>query len=148
MKVRRSLIRLHKWQVDEKRKHLSDLLVLRDDLIARADDLAAKVRREQEVVRNLHGTATDVGYAYSAFSQSTRTQADNLRRSIDEILARISEAEEALAEAFKELKRQEIAAENQERREQAEREKKAQAEIDERAQESHRRKAATAQKWG
>lgn len=137
MKVRHSLIRLHKWQADEKRKQLAELQALRSDLLGKAAMLDASVAREQAVVSATQGGDGDLAFAYAPFAHVAIQQRENLLRSITAVEMRVAEAEQAVAEAFKALKRHEIAAANQELRETSERNRKAQIVSDEQALQSH-----------
>lgn len=141
MKSRKTLVRLHKWQVDEKRKRLSDMLSLRDNFLLRLQSMQETVAREQGFVNSVAGTDGDVGFAYGAFAQAVIQQRENLERSLAILAEQIHEAELAVAEAFKSLKRQEIAVANHERQEKQIRERREQTASDDRAIESHMRKA-------
>lgn len=140
MRVKQSLIRMNKWQVDEKRRHLSDLLVLRDDMVRKLAALEESLQREQALVRASADTNADVSHAYGVYAASVIKQRENLKHSITAIDGQVNDAEAAITEAFQALKRQEAALASQQRREQKKREKKMQQELDERALEQHRRR--------
>lgn len=144
MKIRQSLIRLYKWQVDEARKHLAELLALRDELRRKVALLDETVVQEQAVVRSSierdAGNATGLAFTYAPYAQAAVQKRENLLQSITSLAVRVSTAEDAVAEAFKTLKRQEIAAANQENRETRERDRKAQIASDEMALQLHERK--------
>lgn len=143
MKVRQSLIRLHKWQVDEQRKYLSGLLLLKSELRGKVSVLDASVAQEQIAVRCSMGNEDGLGFGYGQFARVKIEQREKLIQSIASLEVRISAAEDAVAEAFKTLKRQEIAAENQARRAAVEYNRKAQIVTDEQAQQSYERKRAS-----
>ncbi|MDO9460267.1 MAG: hypothetical protein Q7N95_09175 [Alphaproteobacteria bacterium] len=142
MKARNTLVRLHKWQVDEKRKRLAELYALRDELERNKQAMEVSVVREQAFVNSAAGSGEDVGFSYGAFAQAAIMQRDNIQRSIQSLEEQIVEALEAVGEAFKSLKRQEIVAANQEARKTKARDRMEQIASDDQAIESHERKAA------
>ena len=142
MKTRNTLVRLHKWQVDEKRKRLAELFLLRDELEKKMQTVQTTVEREQKIVNSAIGSPGDVGFSYGAFAQAAVMQRENIQRSIQALEENIQAAREAVAEAFKSLKRQEIAAANQEARKDRARERIEQIEADDQAIELHHRNIA------
>lgn len=141
MKQRNTLVRLHKWQVDEKRKHLASLYALRDDLERQKQAVEMTVLREQEFVTTAAGSEKEVGYAYGAFAQAAIMQRENIQRTIDSMEEQIFHALEAVGEAFKSLKRHEIAANNKAMRKERARARIEQIETDDQAIDSHQRKS-------
>ncbi len=141
MKSRNTLVRLHKWQVDDKRKRLAELFALRDEFERKARAVQDMIAREQKIVSSASGGPGDVGFSYGAFAQAAIMQQDNLRRSIQSLDEQILEAREAVAEAFKSLKQQEIAAALHDSRKAKARNRQEQIASDDQAIESHQRKA-------
>src|SRR6185437_3697964 len=76
-----SLIRLHRWQVDERRRHLADLDRLRDKLALDVQALDDEERREQEIARN----SPEAGYAYAGFARTLVARRQKLAQSIAEV---------------------------------------------------------------
>ena len=142
MKTRNTLVRLHKWQVDEKRKRLAELFLLRDELEKKMQTVQTTVEREQKIVNSAIGSPGDVGFSYGAFAQAAIMQRDNIQRSIQSIDEMIVEALESVGESYKALKRQEIAAANQESRKTKERDRLEQIASDDQAIEGHQRKVS------
>ncbi len=142
MKARNTLVRLHKWQVDEKRKRLAELYGLRDELERKALTMEETIIREQKFVNSATGSNGDAGFSYGAFAQAAIMQRANIQRSIQSLDEQIAMALEAVGEAFKSLKRQEIAAANQEARKTKTRNRLEQTASDDQAIESHQRKLA------
>lgn len=142
MKARKTLIRLHKWQADEKRKALSELLGLRDDLLCKAASLEASVVNEQAIVNSARGGEADIGFAYAAYAKQAIQHRENLQASVSSVEARIAEAEAAVTEAYQALKRHEIAAANQQQRDTREFNRKQQISGDADALQSHVRTRA------
>ncbi len=137
MKGRATLIRLYKWQADEKRKQLFDLVALRDELLSKAAILDAHVVNEQGIVNVSRSSNTDMSFAYAGFARHSIQQRENINQSIASIEQRILEAEILVAEAYKTLKRHEIAAANQAEREIREINRKEQIADNELALQSH-----------
>ncbi len=139
MKARKTLIRLHKWQADEKRKQLHELLALRDDLLCKAAALDASVLHEQTVVNTSRGGEADTGFAYATFAKHAIRQRENIQKSVASIENRISEAEILVTEAYKALKRHEVAAASQAKRELGEANRKEQIAEDDQTLQTHAR---------
>ncbi len=106
-----SLIRLHRWQVDERRRQVAELEALsarlRGELVRLADERA----REQSAA----GASFLAQHVYPGYIRRALERQKTLERSLAEAEAQILQARDALAEAFQELKRYEIAAANRER---------------------------------
>lgn len=101
-----TLIRIHRWQLDEHRRRVAELeslaATLRDDV----QRLDAEQASEQEVVRRSNGIA----YGYGSYTAALIERRQKLVRSLAEAEQRTTTAREALASAFQEAKRYEIAA--------------------------------------
>ncbi|HEV7371948.1 flagellar FliJ family protein [Arenibaculum sp.] len=108
-----TLIRLHRWQLDEKRRALADLQALADRLEEDKARLEAEVSREQEAARN----SADVAFSYAGFAQVAIERRRRLEQSVAQIHAQIAVATDEVADAFQELKRYELAQEGRDRRE-------------------------------
>lgn len=140
MKTRNTLVRLHKWQVDEKRKSLAGLYTMRAEFENKKQAMEDTIVREQKLVNSATGSEADVGFSYSAFAQAAIMQRDNIQRSIEAMDEQIIAALAEVGEAFKSLKRHEIAFANQEARKTRARDRLEQIATDDQAIESHQRK--------
>ena len=121
------LIRLGKWRLDDKRRVVVDLEVLRAELERQIAALDDELERE----RRFAATSLEAGYAFAGYRRVNRERVDRLMASREEVLDKIATAQEEVNEAFRELKKYELVRENrlaQLAREQAARE---QAELDE-----------------
>ena len=79
MKTRDSLIRLKRFQVDDKRRQLTQIESMIAEFNRMADELDEQIRAEQERVG-----ITDVShFAYPTFAKAAATRRDNLRNSAD-----------------------------------------------------------------
>jgi len=137
MKELRSLIRLKKWSLDERRRELSELERLRTELCERSDAIDHELERERQFVSQSERPSP----GFSSYLNKTIKKRAQLSRSIKQIQDQISEAENFIAIEFEAMKQAETALERALAR-QAEKEKKAeQAELDEIAGVAHRRRA-------
>ena len=109
-----SLIRLHQWKVDEQRRKVTELEVLADQLEGQVANLQGDIDREGRDA----GEDFLSSQAFSAFLKGALLRREKLRGSIAELRTQISDAKDALADAYRELKSYEIAQANRERREQ------------------------------
>src|SRR3712207_5758861 len=107
-----TLIRLHKWRLDEKRKALTELQGLADRLADEARRLEEEVANEQQIAR----ASAEVSYSYANFARVAIDRRRKLAQSIAQVEAQIATAREEMAEAFQELKRYELAQEGRDRR--------------------------------
>ncbi|MBX3454487.1 flagellar FliJ family protein [Ferrovibrio sp.] len=121
------LIRLSKWTLDEKRRVIVDLEVLRSGLERQIQALDEELERE----RKFAATSMEAGYSFANYRRVNRERVDRLMASREEVIAKIAIAQDDVNEAFRELKKYELVKETRlaaAAREQAKRE---QAELDE-----------------
>jgi flagellar export protein FliJ len=135
MKGLSNLIRLHKWQLEEERKALAALLSARQDLEDRAAKIRADMASERQKANNINWL-----FAYPPYAEAANKQLDRLAESVTELEVTIAAAEDRVADAFKELKKYEVALERQLERERIEAERREQILLDEIALNAHRRK--------
>jgi flagellar export protein FliJ len=103
-----TLIKLHRWQLDEQRRKVTEFENLAEKLRAELQRLDDEERFEQRVA----GDSDEASYAYSGYAKSLIDRRGKLMRSVEETEQQIIEARAALADAFAEVKRYEIAAAN------------------------------------
>ena len=133
----KTLIRLHEWTVDEKRRKLAELLRLMAELEHQANDLEAELKREQTVAA--HDPAESARF-YGTYAKTVIARREQIAQSIAQTEDHISAAREELKVAHQELRKFEITLENREKRRVREQERLEQAEMDEMAIQGHRRK--------
>lgn len=126
MKAFQSLIRLHRWQADEKRRALADLEAMRADLLARHEAIGVEIKAEQAV----QGEPV-VQFSYGTYLRSAMARRQTLAKSIAEIEREIADRREELSDAVRELKKFEIAAERRAERAQVELNRRESNEADE-----------------
>lgn len=133
----KSLIRLHDWNVDEKRRKLGELLHLQADLEAQVKALEEEHEREKLTAAQ---DPTGAGVTYENYAMRVKQRGDNLRESIEQMDIVIQYAQEELSEAFRELKKFETVEKNRQRRYELEQNRREQLLLDEIALNQHRRK--------
>ena len=137
MKSREALIRLNRFRVDEIRKRLKSLDDMRADLRKKMSDLEAMVQEEQRRAAN-----SDLGrLAFPSFARSVQARRENIQRTVDEVERQAAAVTEELQEAYRELKKHEIAADNDQARDRVEYARQVQNELDEIAASRQLRKA-------
>jgi flagellar export protein FliJ len=125
MKSRETLIRLKKFQVDEKRRKLSQI----EGMIAEFERIATELEREIKIEQDRAGIHDPAHFAYPTYAKAAIQRRENLKRSADELKGQLDDAKEALAEAFDELKKVELLDERDQARERADALAQEQAEL-------------------
>jgi flagellar export protein FliJ len=126
MKSRETLIRLKKFQVDEKRRKVAQI----EGMIAEFERIGAELEREIRSEQDRAGIHDPAHFAYPTYAKAAMQRRENLKRSADELKVQLEEARLALAEAFEELKKVELLDERDQMRERAEGEAREQIELD------------------
>ena len=126
MKSRETLIRLKKFQVDEKRRKLAQI----EAMIAEFDRMAGDLDREIKTEQERAGIHDPTHFAYPTYAKAAMGRRENLKRSADELKAQLDDAKAMLGEAFEELKKVEMLDERDHAREKAESDAREQDELD------------------
>ncbi|MBN9671735.1 flagellar export protein FliJ [Roseibium aggregatum] len=127
MKTRDSLIRLKRFQVDEKRRQLAQIESMISEFNRMADELDDQIRSEQERV----GITDVTHFAYPTFAKAAADRRDNLRNSAHELDDQLQRAQDELSEAIEELKKFEQLEERDQQRERTAQEIAEQDQLDE-----------------
>jgi|SRR5689334_17540780 hypothetical protein len=138
MRTLTTLIKMHRYALDEKRRALTDLENLRADLVGQREKLEADLVREQEVAKQTESGA----FAYAGFHQGYIHRRDRLMVSLTELEARIAAAQQEVSEAYQDVKRHEIALAARQRKQREEEDRRAQNVLDEVSLDMHRRRMA------
>jgi len=135
-----SLIRIHRWQLDERRRQVVELEVLaervRQDLLRLAEE-----RKLEEAAAD---ASLEAKYGFPGYIRGALDRRATLERSLGEVEGQIARAREAVAEAFQEMKRYEIAAANRERHRRHQADRRERIELDGIALDNYRRRTGTA----
>ena len=126
MKSRETLIRLKKFQVDEKRRKVMQI----ETLIAEFERLGTDLEREIKTEQERAGINDPAHFAYPTYAKAAIQRRENLKRSTDELKGQLNDAKELLSEAFEELKKVELLDERDQARERAVEAAEEQAELD------------------
>jgi flagellar protein FliJ len=104
VKSRETLIRLKRFQVDEKRRKVAQIEMMIADFERMANELDREVRAEEA-----RSGISDIGhFAYPTYAKAAKVRRDNLVQSADNLRGQLEDAKALLAEAFEELKKVEI----------------------------------------
>lgn len=131
----KSLIRLKKFQVDEKRRHVTQI----EMMIADFERMAAELDHQIEVEHQKTGISDAAHFAYSTFAKAAHDRRDNLLTSASDMQGQLEAAQDALAEAVGDLKKVELLDEREAARVAAEEAKREQEDFDEIARMRHNR---------
>ncbi len=112
MKARNSLIRLRRFQVDEKRRQLNQIESMIAEFRRMANDLDEQILAEQSRT----GITDITHFAYSTFAKAAMQRRDNLNASADDLKDQLEAARDALAEAVEDLKKIELMEERDQER--------------------------------
>ncbi len=126
MKSRETLIRLKKFQVDEKRRRVTQIEGMIADFQRMSVDLEREIQTEQERA----GINDPSHFAYPTYAKAAIQRRENLTRSADELRIQLEDAKGLLSEAFEELKKVELLDERDQARERAEESAREQADMD------------------
>src|ERR1044071_6260870 len=116
MKSRETLIRLKKFQVDEKLRKVAQI----EAMIAEFERIATDLDREIKTEQDRAGIHDPAHFAYPTYAKAAMNRRENLKRSADELKTQLDDAKAVLGEAFEELKKVEMLDERDQAREKAE----------------------------
>jgi flagellar FliJ protein len=136
-----SLIRLRKWDVDEKQRALAQLLRQEESVLERQDALEAEVRAEMAFTSALPGDQRRTLPAYLKRCDEFRQRLVTL---LDEVRRQMATAQAELAEAYRRLKTFEVTQEKRDEAAEKEEARLEQIELNEIGLELHRRKSQPA----
>ncbi len=126
MKSRETLIRLKKFQVDDKRRRVVQIEGMLADFQRMMNELEREIQTEQERA----GINDPSHFAYPTYAKAAIQRRENMTRSADELRIQLEDAKAALGDAFEELKKVELLDERDQARSRAEDNAREQAEMD------------------
>ena len=88
MKSRETLIRLKKFQVDEKRRKVAQI----EAMIAEFDRIAGELEREIKVEQDRAGIHDPAHFAYPTYAKAATARRENLKHSTDELRVQLEDA--------------------------------------------------------
>jgi flagellar FliJ protein len=113
MKSRDTVIRLKKFQADERRRKVMQI----EGMIAEFERIASDLEREIRLEQERSGIHDPSHFAYPTYAKAAMQRRENLMRSADDLKIQLDEAKEALADAVAELKKVELLDERDQMRE-------------------------------
>ncbi len=116
MKSRETLIRLKKFQVDEKRRKVAQI----EGMIAEFERMGVDLEREIRTEQERAGIHDPTHFAYPTYAKAAIQRRENLLRSADELKVQLDDAKAELGEAFEEMKKVELLDERDQAREREE----------------------------
>ncbi len=126
MKSRATLLRLKRFQVDEKRRRVTQI----ETMIAEFERMAGDLTREITTEEERAGITDPSHFAYPTYAKAAMQRRDNLRHSADELRTQLEEAQAELQDAFEDLKKVEILEDREQARERTAETARDQAEMD------------------
>jgi flagellar export protein FliJ len=126
MKSRDTILRLKRFQVDEKRRRVAQI----EMMIADFERMATELDREIQLEEQRAGISDKAHFAYPTYARAAMQRKENLVRSADDLRAQLNDARGELEEAFEELKKFEILDDREHARDRATEAVRDQAELD------------------
>ncbi|HEY1941434.1 MAG TPA: flagellar export protein FliJ [Roseiarcus sp.] len=99
MKSRDTLIRLKRFQAEERRRRVRQIEMMVAEFTRMANDLEREIANEEKRA----GISDPNHFAYPTYARAAIGRRDNLKRSIEELTAQIEEAKAAQEDAQAEL---------------------------------------------
>ena len=109
MRSRDTLLRLHRFRTQEKRRQAADIESMIADFMRKYDELDIQVKIEES--RN--GVSDPAHFNYSLSAKAARGRRDNVMKSIGELKDQLAGAQAALGEEEQELRRAEMMVEKE-----------------------------------
>jgi len=109
MRSRETLLRLHRFRTEEKRRQAADIDSMIQDFMRKYDDLDQQVKLEE----GRNGVSDPQHFNYSLSAKAARSRRDNLMKSIAELKDQLADAQGALADEERELRRAELLIEKE-----------------------------------
>lgn len=103
MKSRDHLVRLKRFQMDERRRRVAQIESMLADFARMVLDLDREISSEEQ----RSGISDPTHYAYPTFARAAVARRENLKRSSDDLKDQLAEAKGLLGDAQEELKKAE-----------------------------------------
>ena len=135
MKGLEALIKIHRFELDQKRRALTEVEALEAGIETNIRNLQTELSEEQEAARH----SVEGVYAYGGYARAVITRRENLRQSLTEAAREVAAAREVVAEAFETLKKYEITKASRDASERAEANRRETIQLDEIGLNAHAR---------
>ncbi|MDZ5449704.1 MULTISPECIES: flagellar export protein FliJ [Labrys] len=100
MKSRDTLIRLKRFQADERRRQVIQI----ETMVAEFERMASELEREIKAEEAKAGITDPSHFAYPTYARAATARRDNLRGSADDLKIKLEDARSALTDALDDLK--------------------------------------------
>lgn len=135
MKTLKTLIKLHRRQLDELRRQMTDL----EKQKAQLQQASAKLQDELRDEIDKAGVQPEMGQFFGGFAKRIQQRQDEIGSEISELDVQINALNDEIAEAYTDVKKYEIAEENAIKREKEAESRRETNMLDELAAQQHRR---------
>jgi flagellar FliJ protein len=99
MKLQETLIRLKRFQVEEKRRRVAQI----ESMVAEFSKIARELEQEVVIEEQRAGIFDASHFAYPTYARAARTRRDNLNRSAAELMTQLDDARGRLEDALDDL---------------------------------------------
>ena len=99
MKLQETLVRLKRFQVDEKRRRVAQI----ESMVADFSKIARELEQEITLEEQRAGIFDTSHFAYPTYARAARARRDNLKRSAEELMSQLEDARNRLEEAIADL---------------------------------------------
>jgi len=106
---RETLLRLHRFRTEEKRRQVTDIEAMIADLMRKYDDLDGQMKVEEQRT----GVNDPAHFNYSMAAKSTRARRDNILKTVGDLKDQQTAAQALLQEEEVELRKLELLAEKE-----------------------------------
>jgi flagellar FliJ protein len=99
MKLQDTMVRLKRFQVDEKRRRVAQI----ESMAAEFSKIARELDQEVALEEQRAGIFDASHFAYPTYARAARARRDNLHRSAEELMSQLEDAKNRLEEALADL---------------------------------------------
>jgi flagellar export protein FliJ len=99
MKLQDTLVRLKRFQVEERRRRVAQI----ESMVAEFTRIARDLEQEVAIEEQRAGIFDASHFAYPTYARAARTRRDNLNRSAAELMSQLDDARARLEEALDDL---------------------------------------------
>jgi hypothetical protein len=99
MKPQETLVRLKRFQVEEKRRRVAQI----ESMVAEFCKIARELEQEIAIEEQRAGIFDASHFAYPTYARAARTRRDNLNRSAEDLMSQLADARARLGDALDDL---------------------------------------------
>ena len=111
MKARNSMMKLRRFEAEEKQNKVTDIQMMISDFARQAADLGRQIEMEEKT----SGITDRNHFSYPSFAKSAITRQENLENSVKELETILVKAKEELETSIEELRKIEIKCQHDEK---------------------------------